>query len=53
MLEGKLTQVRFPSWCNVFDDNVAMLDGKLHYQKPTHINFYAPCNVLRMKANSC
>ena len=32
MLEGKLTLARFPSWCNVFDDNVAVLDGKLPYE---------------------
>ena len=31
-LEGKLTQARFPSWCHVFDNNVAMLDGKLPYE---------------------
>ena len=29
MLEGKLTPARFPSWCKVFDDDVAMLDEKL------------------------
>ena len=29
MLEGKLTPTRFPSWCNVFDDNMAVLYGKL------------------------
>ena len=32
LLEGKLTPARFPSWCNVFDDNVAMLDGKIPYE---------------------
>ena len=32
LLEGKLTQARFPSRCNVFDNNVAMLDGKLPYE---------------------
>ena len=31
LLEGKLTPAKFTSWCNVFDDNVAMLDGKLQY----------------------
>ena len=24
LLEGKLTPARFLSWCNVFDDNVAV-----------------------------
>ena len=23
---------RFPLWCNVFDDNVVVLDGKLPYE---------------------
>ena len=32
LLEGKLIPARFPSWCNVFDDNVAVLDGKLTYE---------------------
>ena len=32
LLEGKLTSTRFTSWCNVFDDNVAVLDGKLPYE---------------------
>ena len=36
MLEGKLTLVRFSSWCNVFDDNVAVLDGKLNTLAFTH-----------------
>ena len=27
LLGGKLTPTRFPSWCNVFDDNVVVLDG--------------------------
>ena len=32
LLEGKLTQTRFASWCNVFDDSVDVLDGKLPYE---------------------
>ena len=32
LLEEKLTQAIFASWCNVFDDNVAVLDGKLPYK---------------------
>ena len=32
LLEGKLTPARFLSWCNVFDDNMAVLDGKLPYE---------------------
>ena len=32
LLEGKLTPSRFASWCNVFYDNVAMLDEKLPYK---------------------
>ena len=31
-LEGKLTPARFASWCNVFDENVAVLDEKLPYK---------------------
>ena len=32
LLEGKLTPARFASWCNVFYNNVAVLDGKLPYE---------------------
>jgi len=32
LLEGKLTTVRFPSLCNVFDDNVVILDETLPYK---------------------
>jgi len=32
LLEWKLTQAIFPSRCNVFDNNVAVLDGKLPYE---------------------
>ena len=32
LLEGNLTPTRFPSWCNVFDDNVVVLDRKLTYE---------------------
>ena len=32
MLERKITLARFASWCNVFDDNVAILDEKLPYE---------------------
>ena len=32
LLERKLTPARFASWCNVFDDNVVVLDGKLPYE---------------------
>ena len=32
LFEGKLTPARFPSWCNVVDDNVTALDGKLPYE---------------------
>ena len=57
LLEEKLTLVRFPPWCNVFDDNVAVLDEKLPYESLTYIKINrhylcSPCNVLRMKANS-
>ena len=38
LLEGKLTLARFPSWCNVFDNNVAVLDGKLPYESLTDLN---------------
>ena len=39
MLEGKLTPVRFASWCNVFDDNVAVLDEKLPYKSQRTLAF--------------
>ena len=39
LLEGKLTPARFPSWWNVFDDNVAMLDEKLHYESLHTLDF--------------
>ena len=32
LLEGKLTLAIFPSWCTMIDDNVVLLDGKLHYE---------------------
>ena len=32
LLEEKLTLATFASWCNVFDDNVAVLDGKIAYE---------------------
>ena len=36
LLEGKLTPARFPSWCNVFDDNVVVLDGNYLMKANTH-----------------
>ena len=36
LLEEKLTPAKFASWCNVFDDNVAVLDGKLLYETNRH-----------------
>ena len=32
LFEGKLTPAIFPSWCNVVDDNVGVLDEKLPYE---------------------
>ena len=32
LLEGKLTLAILASWCNVFDDNVTVLDEKLPYK---------------------
>ena len=32
LLEGKTTRAKFASWCNVFDNNVAVLDRKLTYE---------------------
>ena len=32
LLGAKLAPTRFPSWCNVFDDNVVVSDGKLTYE---------------------
>jgi hypothetical protein len=31
LLEEKLTRVRFPSWCNVFDDNIIYCQGALAF----------------------
>ena len=30
--EGNIARIIFSSWCNLFDDNVAVLDGKLPYE---------------------
>ena len=32
LLEAKLTSAKIPSWCNAFDETVAVLDGKLSYE---------------------
>ena len=37
--EQKPTQARFPSWCNVIDDNVVVSDEKLPHEKVTHFSF--------------
>ena len=42
LLEGKLIQARFPSQCNVFDNNVAMLDGKLPYESQRTLDTHCP-----------
>ena len=39
LLEGKITPTRFPSWFNVFDNNVAVLDGKIHYESLHTLDF--------------
>ena len=39
MLEGKITLARFSSWCNVIDDNVAVLYGKLPYESSQTLTF--------------
>ena len=36
LLEGKLTPAIIPSWCNVFDDNVAVLDKNYLMKANTH-----------------
>ena len=41
VLEGMLTCVRIPSWCNVYDGNVVVSVRNI-----THISFYSPCNVV-------
>ena len=51
LLEGKLTPARFALWHIVIDDNVIVLDEKLHYES-LHIRFSSLCNDLKMKANS-
>ena len=37
--EWKLTPTRFPSWCNVIDDNVVVVDGKLQYESLDTLDF--------------
>ena len=37
--QQKLTSTRFPSWCNVIDDNVVVLDGKLSYESYSTLAF--------------
>ena len=32
LFKGKLTPARFPSWYIMIDDNVVMLDEKMHYE---------------------
>ena len=39
LLEGKLTPARFLSWCNVFDNNVVMLDEKIHCESLHTLDF--------------
>ena len=39
LLKGKLTPVRFPSWCIVIDDNVVVLDEKIHYENLHTLDF--------------
>ena len=39
MLKGKLTPTIFPSWCNVFDNNVVVLDEKLPYRSQHTLAF--------------
>ena len=51
LLKEKLTPSRFPSWCNVFDDNVVVLMKNYLMQVNIHL-LYSPCIVLKMKANS-
>ena len=36
LLGAMLTSTRFPSWCNVFDDNVVVLDGNYLMKANTH-----------------
>ena len=51
LLEGKLTLARFASWCNVFDNNVAMLDGKLPYESWNTLAFTHCSMFLKGKLN--
>ena len=39
LLEGKLTPVRFASWNIMIDDNVVVLDEKLHYENLHTLDF--------------
>ena len=41
VLEGKLTCVRIPSWCNVLDGDVVV-----PLRKKTCASFHSPCNVV-------
>jgi len=38
LLEGKLTLGRFSSWCNIFDDDMVVLDGKPPYDDVVVLN---------------
>ena len=39
LLEGNLTLARFPSWCIVIDNDVVVLDEKLHYESLHKLEF--------------
>ena len=39
MLEGKLIPAIFPSWCNVFDDIVFVLDRNATYENEHTLTF--------------
>ena len=39
MLEGKLTPTIFPSWYIVIDNDVVVLDEKLHYESLHKLEF--------------
>ena len=49
LLEGKLTSATFPSWCNVFDNNVVVLDGKLAYESLHTLAFTHRVMLLKRK----
>ena len=39
LLKGNITPARFPSWCDIYDDNVVVLDRNLAYENKHTLAF--------------